>query len=178
MSMQPPFHNAQVDIESLPDYSDLDLIPMDRNYLKSRMIGWAILSLVIVGIWLTVVLNYSDENPTKAKIIVTVIASVLILWRLIISYFGFFKKSYALRQKDVLYKSGLIWQGTTIIPFNRIQHTEVNHGPIDRFFGLASLKLFTAGGSASDLTIPGLKDHDAHRLKDFIAKKTAMDEEE
>jgi len=58
----------------------------------------------------------------------------------------------------------------TSIPFNRIQHTEVNQGPLGRMFDLARVQIFTAGGSSSDISIPGLKVEEAHQLKDHITK--------
>jgi membrane protein YdbS with pleckstrin-like domain len=117
----------------------------------------------------------------KQKIFLMIAIPVFCLigiFPIIIVYLGFYKKAYALRQRDILHKTGLFWRKTIVLPFNRIQHSEVNHGPIDRMYGLASLKLFTAGGSSSDLTIPGLKDEDAHRLKEYITNKTSWDEEE
>jgi membrane protein YdbS with pleckstrin-like domain len=93
-------------------------------------------------------------------------------------YLGFHKKKYALRERDILYKTGLLWRSNTVIPFNRIQHAEVNQGPLDRLFNLAILRVFTAGGGSSDMVIPGLRPAEAQNIKEFILKRTAFDEEE
>ena len=45
-------------------------------------------------------------------------------------------------------------------------------------FNLAELKVFTAGGASSDLSISGLSPETAARIKDFIVIKTGIDEEE
>jgi len=58
-----------------------------------------------------------------------------------------------------------------VVPFKRIQHSEVTQGPVDRFFNLAKLRVFTAGGSGSDLTIPGLKLEEANKLKTLITAR-------
>jgi membrane protein YdbS with pleckstrin-like domain len=87
-------------------------------------------------------------------------------------------KQYALRKHDVIYTSGWIIRNTTVLPFNRVQHVEIKHGPIDRMFGLSSLKIFTAGGSQSDMVIPGLERERAQRIKELIVNKTGQDEEE
>ena len=42
-------------------------------------------------------------------------------------------------------------------------------------FDLHTLQVFTAGGSNSDLSIPGLKADTAARIKEFIIKKTAAE---
>ncbi len=87
-------------------------------------------------------------------------------------------KGYALRERDIVYKSGWLWRKSTVVPFNRIQHTEIDQGPIERMYSLSSLKVYTAGGSSSDLKIPGLLPETAHKLKDYIQLKVGYEEEE
>lgn len=87
---------------------------------------------------------------------------------------GYRKRSYALREKDLTYKKGWIFNSMVTIPFNRIQHTEISRGPIERKFELSTLKIYTAGGSTSDLSIPGLEVEEAQQLKDYVAKKAAI----
>jgi uncharacterized protein len=43
-------------------------------------------------------------------------------------------------------------------------------GPIGKTFNISALKIYTAGGSSSDLTIGGLPPEEAQRLKDFITQ--------
>jgi membrane protein YdbS with pleckstrin-like domain len=59
----------------------------------------------------------------------------------------------------------------TAIPFNRIQHVETSSDPIDRKFDLATLQIFTAGGSGGDLKINGLEKDTAEQLRVFILQK-------
>jgi membrane protein YdbS with pleckstrin-like domain len=59
----------------------------------------------------------------------------------------------------------------TAIPFNRIQHVETSSDPLDRKFDLATLQLFTAGGSGGDLKIDGLGKDVAEQLRAYILKK-------
>ena len=77
-----------------------------------------------------------------------------------------------LLEHDAIYKSGLISETTTIIPFNRVQHVALHQGFISRKLGLASIELFTAGGSSSDLEIPGLLLADAQIIKIWFPKKS------
>ncbi len=85
--------------------------------------------------------------------------------------FSFQKKGYVFREHDAIYKSGLISETTTIIPFNRVQHVALHQGFISRKLGLASVELFTAGGSSSDLEIPGLLLADAQIIKNLVSQK-------
>ena len=80
-------------------------------------------------------------------------------------------KGIAMRDFDIAYRSGLFWRKTVIVAFNRVQHVEVSSGPLQRKFGLASVKLFTAGGSSVDLKIDGLMAERAEDIRAFIAEK-------
>ncbi|NIV28074.1 MAG: PH domain-containing protein, partial [Anaerolineae bacterium] len=37
-------------------------------------------------------------------------------------------KRYAIREQDVLFREGLLWKSTTVIPRNRIQHIQTENG--------------------------------------------------
>ncbi|WP_194849978.1 PH domain-containing protein [Nonlabens antarcticus] len=93
---------------------------------------------------------------------------------LFISYKEYFVRGYVLREYDITYRHGWMFHHETTVPFNRIQHTEIKDGPIDRLFTLCELEIYTAGGSASDLNLSGLDPEDAARLKEYIAGKTVL----
>ena len=83
---------------------------------------------------------------------------------------------YAVREKDIIYKRGFIFNKTTVIPFNRVQHASISRGIWDKLLGISSLNIFTAGGGASDISIPGLEPEMAVQLKEAIAVKISNDE--
>jgi len=101
---------------------------------------------------------------------------LLILYSFIISILGFPKKGYLLRERDVSYKTGIIYYKQISVPFNRVQHVEVSQGVLGKIFHLSSVKIYTAGGNASDLSIPGLSVADAQKLKTFISEKISQHE--
>ena len=172
------FTNNQIDEYSMPTMAYIEYAPLEKNLLKADLI-WTIL-FFSVGIIILLFLQYIIELEwllIYGKWILLGLICLLIL-SATLTYFGFFKKSYAVREKDIIYNSGLFWTSSIAIPFNRVQHCEVSIGPIDRMFGLSELKIFTAGGSSSDLKIEGLKPETSNRLKDFIVNKTGIDEEE
>ena len=75
---------------------------------------------------------------------------------------------YAERDDDLLIRRGILFRRTTVVPYGRLQFVDVDSGPIDRMFGLATVKLHTAS-AATDATIPGLPRADADRLRDSLA---------
>jgi membrane protein YdbS with pleckstrin-like domain len=75
---------------------------------------------------------------------------------------------YALRKHDLVFRKGWLFEKLHIIPLKKIQHCQVKRGPLERRYGLASLKIFTAGGTGADITLSGLTRQDAERLKDWL----------
>ena len=175
--MNESFSNTQVPLDAITKVENLAFSSLEKNYrlasILSSVIFFLIFSFILLGAWLCI-----EEQNKQFIAVGMVILAALFIFSFIMTYAGFKKKLYALREKDVIYKSGLIWQSEIVIPFNRVQHCEINQGPIDRMLKLAELKVFTAGGSSSDLTIPGLNPQRAQDLKSFIISKTEMDEEE
>lgn len=94
---------------------------------------------------------------------------------MIVALKRFAAEGYALREHDILHKHGVWWRSLTAIPFNRMQHCEISRGPVESAFGLATLRVYTAGGSGSDLSISGLPLAEAQRVKEFITKKIGGD---
>ena len=178
MMVDDHFSNNQLDETSLPTMAIIEYSPLEKNLLKADLI-WTILFFSI-GILILLFLKYIIAIEWLVMFGNWLLLGLLFLFSvsLILVYFGFFKKSYAIREKDIIYNSGLFWRSSIAIPFNRVQHCEVSIGPIDRMFGLSELKIFTAGGSSSDLAIEGLKPDTSNRLKDYIVNKTGIDEEE
>ncbi len=172
------FSNKQLDLTILPKMVYLEYSPLEKNLLKANLI-WTSL-FFLIGILILLFLQYGIglewlESNGKWVLIGLILLFILALP---VTYFGFYKKSYAIREKDIIYNSGLFWRTSIAIPFNRVQHCEVSIGPIDKIFDLSTLKIFTAGGSSSDLAIEGLNPETSNRLKDFIVNKTGIDEEE
>jgi len=176
--INPVFSNRQLEESTLPTLATLEYSPLEKNLLRADLL-WIVLFFSIAMI-VIVALKYVFELPWFLAyghwIIIGLMA--IFLLSVLLTYFGFFRKSYAIREKDIIYNSGLFWRSSIAIPFNRVQHCEVSIGPIDRLFGLSELKVFTAGGSSSDLSINGLKPATSNRIKDFIVRKTGIDEEE
>ncbi len=175
--MENLFTNQQIDVSALPQIQDVTWSPLNKKYLPISLIGTWIFGLILCGIFLGV--NLTNTDLIEADWVVWgVSGGIILLFVLIsiVSILGFKHKAYALREHDILYKSGLIFRKTIALPYNRVQHSEINQGPIERNFDLAQLEVFTAGGSNSDLVIPGLLNEDAQRIKTFIMAKSANHE--
>jgi membrane protein YdbS with pleckstrin-like domain len=82
---------------------------------------------------------------------------------------------YAEREDDLLVQRGLLFSRLSVVPYGRMQFIDVTAGPVERSFGLATVRLHTAA-AASDARIPGLTSAEAARLRDRLAERGEADE--
>lgn len=170
------FQNLSVNLDELPEVKSSEFHGIEKKYLSVSQISSSILFAVLI-IAAFCIIFFSDEIHSGFFEFGVSIGPLVILWLLRLYYLSraFPRKKYSLREKDIIYSRGLLWQTRTAIPFNRIQHAEVKQGPIERIFKLHSLKVYTAGGESSDLVIPGLSEEHATRIKEYIMGKTSLD---
>ncbi|NOR75322.1 MAG: PH domain-containing protein, partial [Draconibacterium sp.] len=165
------FSNLIVTPENLPDIKPETFNLLDKKYRTILFIRIAIFLFFISGAFALFLILF-DEKPA-VEFIISVISAIVIIvvYLIIITIFGFPKKGYLVREKDISFQKGLIVFKSTSVPFNRIQHVEVNQGVLAKIFKLSSVKIFTAGGTASDLSITGLPVKVAQNLKVFLSEK-------
>ncbi len=76
---------------------------------------------------------------------------------------------YAERDDDLFVRRGVLYARLSVIPYGRMQFIDVTAGPIERAFGLATVRMHTAA-AASDARIPGLAADEAARVRDRLAE--------
>lgn len=81
---------------------------------------------------------------------------------------------FALRDRDVYLRRGVLFRTTSIVPHARIQHVDTRHGPIDRWLGLARVVVFTAGTQGAIITIPALAADEAEEIRDRLAAQSGV----
>src|SRR5699024_7234964 len=76
---------------------------------------------------------------------------------------------YAEREDDLFVRRGVMFARLSVIPYGRMQFIDVTAGPVERLFGLATVRMHTAA-AASDARIPGLSADEAARVRDRLAE--------
>ena len=165
------FTNNPIDITQLPKFEEVQLKGLNPKYITVLLFNFSLLLILVIGGFST--LFYFNQDAFSNTIWITILVGIVLflVGLVVFTKFSFQKKGYAFREHDAIYKSGLISETTTIIPFNRVQHVALHQGFISRKLGLASVELFTAGGSSSDLEIPGLLLADAQLIKNLVSQK-------
>ncbi len=166
------FTNDVIDIDLLPKYEATTLNKPDPSYWTLMLVN-IIAFLTILGIGLAVFILLSEKAPMNWPI--WVVAYLIFAILLFVVYNASFKRrGFALREKDILYKSGVIAETTTIVPLNRIQHVALNEGILSRVFKLGTLQIYTAGGNSGQISIAGIPIEQAKVMKEALVQRLVV----
>lgn len=164
------FENAQIPVADLPSAENVEFQRLSPSYRTVEYVGTAIFFCFLLLGWAVFVF----VNPFRLGWLNFSLLGFWALWFLLALYLAsrrYVTSGYALREHDIIHRRGVWWRTVTTIPFNRMQHCEISQGVVENAFRLATLRVFTAGGSSSDLEIEGLPHEEAVRIKEFITKK-------
>ena len=134
-----------------------------RQYVWVQLISTGALALIVAAAALLVTLLW---HQWWALIPGGVFLGIL-AWTMIITPRQARAYGYQLRRDDLVFRRGILWQRVVAVPYGRMQLIDITHGPLDRGFGIAQLKLVTAAASTG-VVIPGLKQEAAELLRDTL----------
>ena len=145
------------------------LTPLHPNHVKALRLQAVITALPFaVG---ALALETAGLLPTGA-----VLAPVLLLlaWFVIrMPLRRYHARGYHMGEDRLRVVRGLLFRSDTTVPFGRVQHIDVAKGPIERYFGLATLVLHTAGTHNASILLPGLGEEDAVAMRETIRETIA-----
>jgi membrane protein YdbS with pleckstrin-like domain len=121
---------------------------------------------LVVGVGLAVVGALSGSTIAYG-LAAAAVALGAIAWPFVGRRFGSW--GYAEREDDLLVRRGVMFARLSVVPYGRMQFIDVTAGPLERAFGLATVRLHTAA-AATDARIPGLERGEAARLRDRLAE--------
>lgn len=164
------FENSEIALADLPDLEKPEWRALQPGYIRRMQVERLLIVLVAgIGSFAPGIVLGDAFQPTVPLWLLVILAAIpLLAWPAI----SVPRRGFAVREKDIVFRQGVIWRSVTAVPFNRIQHVETSSTPFDRRFGLATLQLFTAGGASGDLKIDGLGEATAEQIRVFILDKT------
>jgi hypothetical protein len=163
------FENHQLD--ALPTHQDIIFEPLADNALRYVQVSWLLFYVPLMCV-LAAVCYFNEAFASLAQTPLLVALPSILIISLAYNVLSVRLRGVAVRNHDIAYKKGVIWQQVTILPLSRIQHTEIHRGPLERKFGLASVRLYSAGGMSADLNISGLSHGDCKDIRQFIQDYT------
>lgn len=142
--------------------ADVTWVPVSDRLITIRYLTTAI--WLAVPLIVTVVLGVIFSGWVWAFTAIPLGLGAWILWIIPRQVRAF---GYAEREDDLLVRRGVMFRSIVVVPYGRMQFTDVSSGPLQRKYGLATVQLHTASAS-TDATISGLLEPEAARLKDRL----------
>lgn len=136
-----------------------------RAYMWVRLISLGVLfAAIAVAATLLVLFTGAVWVWIPGGVAIVVVAVMIAIAPRQVRAFG-----YQLRQDDLVFRRGILWQRSVAVPYGRMQLVDIEHGPLDRGFGIARLKLVTAAASTG-VELPGLTQEAAEELRDTLIR--------
>jgi membrane protein YdbS with pleckstrin-like domain len=135
-----------------------------RTLHRSLLCGAAVVGGVVLGVLAVVVL---DRRWVLIPVTVGTVGAAAWAW-----WWSARRQrawGYAERDDDLYIVHGIMWRRLVVVPYGRMQFVDVRSGPLERAFGIATVKLHTASPSTTAV-IPGLERAEALRLRDRLTE--------
>lgn len=160
-------------VTTYPNITEVLFTRIDKKYLIVLLVNFCLKSAVLFSVIFGLTrMEFEDFFLQDYSFYLYAILTVVLAVNFILILLGFNNRKYAVREKDISYKKGVLLSELTSVPYNRIQHLNVTESIFERTFQLASLHIFTAGDDSSDLVIKGLPKKRAYEIREYILQKT------
>jgi hypothetical protein len=161
--------------------ADEQVHPLDPRFIGAERFGWWITTAVLSGGGLVAVIStwLGDPDGVALLIVVTcwLLLTAALLWATIAwPPIQYRYTSYVVSPLGLEIRRGVIWRRVINLPLSRVQHTDVQQGPVQRRHGIASLVVHTAGTTAASVTLAGLAYETALRIRDFLVREGGSDD--
>lgn len=152
--------------------ADPGLVPLEPRVLRLWRIRTvpAVLGAGVVAGWTVAVLAEGALAGLATGAVVAALTGGLAGW-----WTGLVWRAWQFRvDDDALHlRRGVLTRHESTIPYHRVQHIDLEAGPLERRMGLTSLVLRTASAS-SDATVPGIDTADAEALRGRILTRVGI----
>ncbi len=147
---------------------DGELTKLHPNYKLLMRIGAVItaLFLMIAAMVAEGVLGPEFDLPLGVIMVPALLLALFLIVRLPNARFN--ARGYQISRDRLRVVRGIMFHSDTIVPFGRVQHIDVDQGPIERALGIATMTLHTAGSHNASVHLPGLGHELAVQMREEI----------
>lgn len=154
-------------------FSDVDdeeeLTKLHPNYKLIMRIGAIVIGFVVLSVGLAIDGAMQAEEvpvPFGVASVPALLLAAFIIIRVPMSRYN--ARGYQISRDRLRVVRGILWRSDTIVPFGRIQHIDVDQGPVERALDIATLTLHTAGSHNASVSLPGLGHSLAVQMREEI----------
>lgn len=152
----------------LPDDDSDALTKLHPNYSHALRVRTALTAIPFLAGALVLETVFRSEGLFPSGIIAGPVLLIALALVIRIPQSRYNARGYQISADRLRVVRGLMFRSDTVVPFGRVQHIDVHQGPLDRFFGLATLTLHTAGNHNASVSLPGLGEDLAREMREDI----------
>ncbi|MGS0682342.1 PH domain-containing protein [Shewanella sp. 125m-7] len=162
-----------VDANQWQTFDEVALQPVDDNHYTQVLTE----SLIFGGLlFIAASLGVILPGELSLQMVLIILTAVVLL----ISAVGYLRYrhakslAYASCEHELIMQQGFWWVKRTSLPYSRLQHVSVSHGPLERHFKLATIKCFSAGSGSAEIELPGIEQQAAEHLRQHLLAQAAQ----
>lgn len=160
-----PGEAVSTDAVADPDGNLTQLHPNYKTLLRLITI-FVMVPVMILALVAEAALSQVDGWPTGLISGVVLLVALVLVIRVPSRRYG--ARGYNMSADRIRVVRGVWWHSDTVVPFGRVQHIDVDQGPVERAFNIATLTLHTAGNHNASVHLPGLEQELAKDLREEI----------
>lgn len=150
-----------------PD-EESELTQLHPNYKTALRVQATLTSIPLVIGALVLEGALQDQSPLPFGVIVGAVVFIALVFIIRLPSRRYAARGYQISADRLRVVRGILWRSDTVVPFGRVQHIDVDQGPLDRFFDIATLTLHTAGSHNASVHLPGLGHELAAEMREEI----------
>ncbi len=133
---------------------------------------WTSVYVVVLTLVFTFILGNLGLDPRFGTLVLIVLFITGVVWVIL----RYRKWVYQVRADAIYLERGVLTHRRSLVPYVRIQHVDTRRGVLERWLGLSTLVVYTAGSRGADVSIPGLEPEEARDLQQRV-KELAIEAE-
>jgi hypothetical protein len=154
------------------DEQGFQSLPIEALRLE-RFVGGIFIAIVVLVCLIGMVFPLFVAEATP-EVLAWVTAGCLLLLGAVVYGGWFYPKaahrcaSWRINEHGLEIRRGVWWRHRIVIPHSRMQHSDIEQGPLQRMYSLATLVIHTAGTKDSSIQLANLKSETAEQLRDAL----------
>ncbi len=154
--------------EITPVDDEAELTKLHPNYVHALRLQAMLTSIPVLIGGLIFEGAIAEETPIPGGLVLGVLVLLSLAFIIRLPARRFAARGYQMSADRLRVVRGILWNSDTVVPFGRVQHIDLDQGPIERFFGLGTLTLHTAGSHNASVHLPGLEHSLASDMREEI----------
>ena len=173
-TLPPPLPGAAAEHVARASAVDMPWQPLPKRGALLYAAGAAFGFAIPAGFGLGILLMALTDQPRIPASIAAALAGLVL--GAAIGLLRHRRIGWKLDEEGFATRRGGWWRSETLVPVSRVQHLDLERGPIERQLGLATLVVHTAGTRMAAVKLPLLALDDAEALRAHLARQVEHDD--